>query len=168
LSSLPVSLVLSLPFHCRYGSSTMSSPLIHTTLPPYEQLLVAEGCGAAGVGVGSICRCRRGLGKVVVGVVSMTWGVSRVWVCTLWIPRFTGLPASPCVPPVWRPILVDIPSSTLRAGACSHGDGCGGRLGIRCFTHNPPHEQLLMGMGQVLGCCHCHGIKMVVVGASSA
>jgi hypothetical protein len=163
-----MSLVLSLPFHCQYGSSTMSSPLICTMLPPYEQLLVAEGCGAAGVGVGSVCLCHHGLGKVVVGVVSMMWRLSRVWVCTLRIPHFMGLPASPCIPPVWRPILVDIPSSMLRAGACSRVDGCGGRLGVCHFTCNPPHEQLLMGMGRVLGCCRCHGVEMVVVGASSA
>ena len=51
---------------------------------------------------------------------------------------------------------VSVPQSTLWAGARNGGGGC--RLSPSCHhsTHNPPHEQLLVGLvvGSVMPVCH--------------
>ena len=115
--------LLSILVWCRCGQHWQCAPTMH---PISSCSWVWGRCFC------SICHCHCGLGNMVVGVVSMMWQATRDRVHTLQVPCFMGLLVSPCVPPVWCPISVNIPSSTLQAGACSCGDGHGGRLGIRC------------------------------------
>ena len=94
--------LLSVLVWCGCGWHWQCAPVMHPT----------SSCSWAWGGCFcSVCHCHCGLGNVVVGVVSVTWRVSRDQVRTLQVPCFTGLPASPCVPPVWCSISVNIPSS---------------------------------------------------------
>jgi hypothetical protein len=100
----------------------MLSPLVHTTLPPYEQLLVAEGCGGLLVGAGA------GGGRGVTFII-----------CLLSLSM--SLFGSTCNPS-YEQLLIG-----MGVGAVSStGAWCGCGWHWQC----PSHEQLLMGMGQVL------------------
>jgi hypothetical protein len=131
---------------------SLSSP-VRTSLPPYEQLLVAEGSGAMGV---------------VVSPLSLSSSCPALAVLVL-VPLVlvSSSSLSPPLPPL--PLLArhrrgdgDRPVSTRSTLRARAGSGGGRVLGCRLIhlvfmrvalysscTHDPPYEQLLVGMGWV-------------------
>ena len=125
---------------------SLSSP-VRTSLPPYEQSLVAEGSGAVGV---------------VISPLSLSLSCP---VLAVLVPLALASSSSPPLPPV--PLLArhrrgdgDRPistCSTLRARAHSGGRRVLGcrliHLVFMCLavylscTRDPPYEQLLIGVG---------------------
>jgi hypothetical protein len=131
---------------CHCGSSTTSSPLVCTTLPPYEQLLVAEGCGVLLVGAGA--------GGGGSGIVSF-------------IVRLPSLPLSLLLSgstrdPSYEQLLVGM-------GACavsSAGAWCGCGLHWQCAPAIHPTSSCSWAWGGCLSvvCHHCFALGKVIVG----
>jgi hypothetical protein len=136
--------------------SSLSSPVC-TSLPPYEQLLVAEGSGAMGIIVSPLFLSSSCPALVVLVLVLVPLVLVLVSSSSL----------SPLLPPL--PLLAhhrhgdgDRPISTRSTLRARAGSGGGQVLGCRLIhlvficmalylscTHDPPYELLLIGMGWV-------------------
>jgi hypothetical protein len=139
---------------------SLSSP-VRTSLPPYEQLLVAEGSGAMGVIVSPLSLSSSCPALAVLVLVLVLVPVPLVLVLV------SSSSLSPPLPPL--PLLArhrrgdgDRPVSTRSTLRARAGSGGGRVLGCRLIhlvfmcvalysscTHDPPYEQLLVGMGWV-------------------
>jgi hypothetical protein len=146
----------------------LSPPYSHTPYSPYEQsLTVVVGCWL--LAASSLC-CSSSLSdcppSVVIVRSSSPHGHRRIVPLPLRSP-FPAIISSPCscLPPllvVSPPSRLPLPSSstlhlqsTLRAVAHRHGGRCCAGVGVGrmvACTHDPPHEQLLVGVGWVLSC----------------